>query len=116
VNECPVMIDHVTSIVDMRRNLSLMESDFPDELNTVFRNLENNESPWAYSAEERNDWINELRDELESENKKSGLHKLSEVGSANELDVVFWTGCMGAFDKRYRKVRNHSHKFLTMQA
>lgn len=104
VNECPVMIDHVTSIVDMRRNLSLMESDFPDELNTVFRNLENNESPWAYSAEERNDWINELRDELESENKKSGLHKLSEVGSANELDVVFWTGCMGAFDKRYRKV------------
>lgn len=104
IQECPVMIDHVTSIVDMRRNLALMESDFPEELNTVFRNLENNESPWAYGSEERNEWISELKEEIEKENKNTGMKKLSDVGSADELDVLFWSGCAGAFDKRYRKV------------
>ena len=102
VQECPVMIDHVTSIVDMRRNLVMMESDFPEELNTVFRNLENNESPWAFGANERNDWIDELSDEMDKEGKPNSLKKLSSIGSADEVDVVFWSGCMGAFDKRYR--------------
>lgn len=96
------MIDHVTSIVDMRRNLVMMESDFPEELNTVFRNLENNESPWAFGANERNDWIDELSDEMDKEGKPNSLKKLSSIGSADEVDVVFWSGCMGAFDKRYR--------------
>ncbi len=102
VQECPVMIDHVTSIIDMRRNLVMMESDFPEELNTVFRNLENNESPWAFGANERNDWIDELSDELDKEGKPNSLKKLSNIGSADDLDVVFWSGCMGAFDTRYR--------------
>ncbi|CAN5406012.1 heterodisulfide reductase-related iron-sulfur binding cluster [soil metagenome] len=102
VQECPVMIDHVTSIVDMRRDLVMMDSIFPDELNTVFRNLENNESPWAFNASERNDWIDELSEELEKEGRPNSLKKLTGDDSAEELDVVFWSGCMGAFDKRYR--------------
>lgn len=104
VQECPVMIEHVTPIVDMRRDLVMMESEFPNELNTVFRNLENNESPWAFSAEQRNDWIDELNDELSREGKPNSLKKLSNIGTADELDVVFWSGCAGAFDKRYRNV------------
>jgi len=104
VQECPVMIDHVTPIVDMRRDLVMMESDFPAEMNTVFRNLENNESPWAFGAEQRNDWIDDLSDELAKEGKENHLKKLSNIGSADELDVVFWSGCAGAFDKRYRNV------------
>lgn len=104
VQECPVMIEHVTPIVDMRRDLVMMESEFPNELNTVFRNLENNESPWAFSAEQRNDWIDELNDELSKEGKPNSLKKLSNIGTADELDVVFWSGCAGAFDKRYRNV------------
>lgn len=104
VQECPVMIDHVTPIIDMRRNLVMMESDFPGEMNTVFRNLENNESPWAFGAEQRNDWINELNEEFEKEGKPNFMKKLSSAGSADELDVVFWSGCAGAFDKRYRNV------------
>lgn len=104
VQECPVMIDHVTPIVDMRRDLVMMESEFPNELNTVFRNLENNESPWAFGAEQRNDWIDELSDELAKEGKENRLKKVSSVGSAEELDIVFWSGCAGAFDKRYRNV------------
>ncbi len=104
VQECPVMIDHITPIVDMRRNLVMMESDFPQEMNTVFRNMENNESPWAFSAEQRNDWIDELQEELSKEGSPDSLKKVSSIGSAEELDVVFWSGCAGAFDKRYRNV------------
>jgi S-adenosylmethionine synthetase len=104
VQECPVMIDHITPIVDMRRDLVMMESDFPPEMNTVFRNMENNESPWAFGSEQRNDWIDELSDELTKEGKENHLKKLSNIGSADDLDVVFWSGCAGAFDKRYRNV------------
>lgn len=104
VQECPVMIDHITPIVDMRRDLVMMESDFPSEMNTVFKNMENNESPWAFGAEQRNDWIDELSDELAREGKKNHLKKLSDTGTADELDIVFWSGCAGAFDKRYRNV------------
>lgn len=104
VQECPVMIDHITPIVDMRRDLVMMESDFPAEMNTVFKNMENNESPWAFGAEQRNDWIDELSDELAKEGKENHLKKLSNIGTADELDVVFWSGCAGAFDKRYRNV------------
>ncbi|MBK9333939.1 MAG: (Fe-S)-binding protein [Ignavibacteria bacterium] len=104
VQECPVMIDHITPIIDMRRDLVMMESDFPSEMNTVFRNLENNESPWAFGAAQRNDWIDELSDELAKEGKENHLIKLSNIGSADGLDVVFWSGCAGAFDKRYRNV------------
>jgi Fe-S oxidoreductase len=112
VQECPVMIDHVTSIVDMRRDLAMMESDFPPELNTVFKNLENNESPWAFGAEQRNDWIDELSKEMEAEHKDSKLTKVKDVGSAEELDIVFWSGCAGAFDKRYRNVTKSFAKLL----
>lgn len=112
VQECPVMIDHVTSIVDMRRDLAMMESDFPQELNTVFKNLENNESPWAFGADARNDWIDELSKEMEEEKKDSTLKKVSEIGSAEELDIVFWSGCAGAFDKRYRNVTKSFAKLL----
>lgn len=104
VQECPVMIDHVTPIVEMRRNLVMMESEFPQEMNTVFRNMENNESPWAFSPDQRNDWIDELSDELAGEGQPNSLKKVSSLGSADELDVVFWSGCAGAFDKRYRNV------------
>lgn len=112
VQECPVMIEHITPIVDMRRDLVMMESDFPPELNTVFRNLENNESPWAFGAAQRNDWIDELSDELAKEGKENNLKKVSNIGSADELDIVFWSGCAGAFDKRYRNVTKSFAKLL----
>ncbi len=112
VQECPVMIDHVTPIVDMRRNLVMMESEFPQEMNTVFRNMENNESPWAFSSAERNDWIDELQDELSKEGSEGSMKKVSAIGSAEDLDVVFWSGCAGAFDKRYRNVTKSFAKLL----
>jgi Fe-S oxidoreductase len=113
VEECPVMIDHITSIVDLRRNLTMMESCFPQELNTVFRNLENNGSPWAFGAESRSEWIEEFLDESQKENITSSLVKLNNIGTADELDIVFWVGCAGAFDKRYRNVTKSFAKILS---
>ena len=112
VEECPVMIDHVTSIVDMRRNLAMMESAFPNEVGTVFRNLENNESPWAFGPEQRNEWIEEFIEETEKSGKDLSLRKLSETGTADGLDVVFWVGCAGAFDQRYRSVTKAFAKIM----
>ncbi|MFA5012860.1 MAG: (Fe-S)-binding protein [Ignavibacteria bacterium] len=112
MEECPVMIDHVTSIVELRRNLTMMESDFPQELNTVFKNLENNESPWAFPPEQRNDWIDEFSEEIMKEGKELKLKKLSSIGSADSLDVLFWVGCAGAFDNRYKNVTKSFAKIL----
>jgi Fe-S oxidoreductase/nitrate reductase gamma subunit len=114
IQECPVMIDHITPIVDMRRDLVMMESDFPAEMNTVFRNMENNESPWAFGSEQRNDWIDELSEELAKEGKENHLKKLSNCGSADDLDVVLWSGCAGAFDKRYRNVTKSFAEILNI--
>ena len=56
VYECPVTIEHIDSIVDMRRNLVLGESNFPPELNAVFKNIETNFTPWAFNAQDRANW------------------------------------------------------------
>lgn len=56
VQECPVNIDHVSLIVDMRRNLVMEESNAPTELVQMFTNIENNGSPWQFSPDDRMNW------------------------------------------------------------
>lgn len=90
VQECPVMIEHVDSIVDMRRNLVLTESEFPANLNNVFKSIETNFTPWAFNSADRANWA-------EGMNIKS----LSEDSGG---EVLFWVGCAGSFDNRYKKV------------
>jgi Fe-S oxidoreductase len=90
VQECPVMIEHVDTIVDLRRGLVLNESRFPEELKTTFANLERNFTPWAFSHSTRADWAEGLN-----------IPRMADVGKA---DVLFWVGCAGAYDARYRKV------------
>jgi Fe-S oxidoreductase len=90
VQECPVNIEHVDAIVDMRRNLVLMESNFPPEVQSLFRNLESNSNPWAFSSSSRADWAEGLNVPL--------------IANAQEADVLFWVGCAGSFDNRYKKV------------
>jgi Fe-S oxidoreductase len=114
VEECPVMIDHITSIVDMRRDLVMMESAFPQELNAVFKNLENNESPWAFGSEARNEWIEEFTEESSKNDLPNTMTKLSNSCSADSLDIVFWVGCIGAFDKRYRNVTKSFAKIMSI--
>jgi Fe-S oxidoreductase len=90
VQECPVNIEHVDAILEMRRNLVLMESAFPPEVQTVFRNLENNFTPWAFSASARADW---------AEGREIAL-----MSATQDAEVLFWVGCAGAYDTRYKKV------------
>jgi Fe-S oxidoreductase len=67
-----------------------MESRFPEELNATFKNLENNFSPWAFSQSERMDWTKGMEIKTAAEN--------------NNIEYLYWVGCSGAFDQRYRKV------------
>ena len=90
VQECPVNIEHVDAIVDMRRDLVLMESAFPPEVQPVFRNLENNFTPWAFAASNRADWA-------------EGMN-IPRVADGGEVEVLFWVGCAGSYDTRYKKV------------
>jgi Fe-S oxidoreductase len=93
VNECPVMIEHVNEIVDLRRALVLNESRFPPEVKTVFDNLERNFTPWGFSHSTRADWAEGLN-----------IPTMAQVGDAKNVDVLFWVGCAGAYDARYKKV------------
>ncbi|MDH7514324.1 MAG: heterodisulfide reductase-related iron-sulfur binding cluster [Bacteroidota bacterium] len=93
VQECPVMIEHVDEIVEMRRNLVLTEGSFPDELQVLYKNLENNFAPWQFSPADRGKWAEEL-----------GIPTLKDLGSADEIDFLFWVGCAGSYDARAVKV------------
>ena len=90
VEECPVMIEHVDSIVDMRRNLVLTESEFPASLNNVFKSLETNFTPWVFNAADRANWAEGL--------------DIKTLAEDNNGEILFWVGCAGSFDDRYKKV------------
>ncbi|CUT00502.1 heterodisulfide reductase-related iron-sulfur binding cluster [Candidatus Chrysopegis kryptomonas] len=100
VQECPVMIEHVQTIVDMRRYLVLTESKFPSELSTTFRNLENNFTPWAFSHSTRGEWAQGL--------------DIKTLAEDNSVEYLLWVGCAGSFDARYRKVAIAVAKLLKL--
>jgi Fe-S oxidoreductase len=90
VQECPVMIEHLDTIVELRRGLVLNESRFPEELKVTFSNLERNYTPWGFGHSTRADWAEGLGIPL--------------MADRRQVDVLFWVGCAGAYDARYRKV------------
>jgi len=93
VQECPVMIEHVDEIVDLRRGLVLTEGEFPEELQLLYKNLENNFAPWQFSPDDRTQWAEGL-----------DIPQLSQLGGAEHIDYLFWVGCAGSYDARYKKV------------
>jgi Fe-S oxidoreductase len=88
VRECPVDIEHVDTIVDLRRNLVMAESRFPREAETMLRGVEQHENPWGQPASARTDWTGGL----------DGIRVL-QPGDPPP-DYLFWVGCAGAFDER----------------
>jgi len=90
VQECPVMIEHIDSIVDLRRNLVLTESRFPSNLNSVFKSLETNFTPWAFNQADRAEWA-------------EGMN-IKTMAEDSNCDILFWVGCAGSYDNRYKKV------------
>ncbi|MFA5890528.1 MAG: (Fe-S)-binding protein [Actinomycetota bacterium] len=91
--ECPVDIEHVDTIVDMRRYQVMMESAFPHEGGLMLRNLENSGNPWGAPASQRLDWAKGIEDRLVVLNGQMPA----------DAEYLFWVGCAGAFDDRGQK-------------
>ncbi|MDG1411226.1 MAG: heterodisulfide reductase-related iron-sulfur binding cluster [Acidimicrobiales bacterium] len=98
---CPVNIEILDKILDMRRYLTLMESNFPSELGQAFRSMENSGNPWGMSQSERGDWA----DGMEGINLIDG-------GDPIESEYLYWVGCAGAFDDKNRKVTQAMAKLM----
>ncbi len=110
MEECPVMIEHLISIINTRRYLVMSESEFPTELYSVFRNLEKYYSPWQINPETRNNWINELTEETKT--GYDNLIKLYDKKENKDYDILYWVGCLGAFDSRNKEVTKSFAKLL----
>ena len=90
---CPVNIEILDKILDMRRYLSLMESNFPTELGNAYRSMENSGNPWGMSQADRGDWAE----------KFEGIEIL-DGSSPLEAEYLYWVGCAGSFDDKNKKV------------
>jgi len=99
---CPVNIEILDKILDMRRYLSLMESNFPTELGNAYRAMENQENPWALNQADRGDWAEALPEEVPV---------ISGSGPFDH-EYLFWVGCAGSFDDRAKKVTVATAKLL----
>ena len=95
VEQCPVDIEHIDHIVDMRRYQVMMESEFPSELSGLYKNLETKGNPWGQNAKERLTWIDEVPFDVPVYGK--------DVDSFAGFEYLFWVGCAGSLDDRAKK-------------
>jgi Fe-S oxidoreductase/nitrate reductase gamma subunit len=100
MENCPVYVEHVDKIIDMRRYQVLMESKFPEELMEAFRGLEKNSNPWGLGFDARADWAKELDVPILSES------------SGKEFEFLFFVGCIRSYDDRNKKVATAMAKIL----
>src|SRR5207249_422784 len=103
VEQCPVDIEHVDHIVDMRRYQVMIESNFPSELNGMFKNLENKGNPWGQNAKDRLAWTEDLDFEVPVFD-----------GDMGDAEYLFWVGCAGAFEDRAKKTTRAVAELLHM--
>ncbi|MDQ3156024.1 MAG: (Fe-S)-binding protein [Actinomycetota bacterium] len=95
VQQCPVDIEHVDHIIDMRRYQVLVESNFPSELNNIFKGLERKGNPWNMDPRNRMDWAKGLDFEV----KQVGR----DIEDLDSVEWLFWVGCAGAYEDRAKK-------------
>ncbi|HEY7105092.1 MAG TPA: heterodisulfide reductase-related iron-sulfur binding cluster [Acidimicrobiia bacterium] len=98
---CPVNIEILDKILDMRRYLSLMESNFPSELGNAYRGMENQYNPWGMNPSERGDWAKGLDD----------VH-IVDPGEPLQAEYLYWVGCAGSFDDKNKRVTQAMAKLL----
>ncbi len=98
---CPVNIEILDKILDMRRYLSLMESNFPTELGNAYQNMENQQNPWGISNQTRGDWSE----------KVPGI-EIVDPGDAFDHEYLYWVGCAGSFDDKNQKVSEALAKLM----
>jgi len=97
---CPVNIEILDKILDMRRYLSLMESNFPAQLGNAYRSMENQSNPWGMSQTDRGEWARNLDVEI------------LDPGAPLKHEYLYWVGCAGSFDDKNKKVTQSMAKLL----
>ncbi len=102
VEQCPVDIEHVDAIVDMRRYEVLMESRFPTEAGLMLRNIENQGDPWGLGQAKRAEWTEVLDFEV----------PVVTDSIPDDVEYLFWVGCAGALDERARKATQATARML----
>ena len=100
---CPVNIEILDKILDIRRYLSLMESNFPTELGNAYRGMENQSNPWGMSQADRAQWARALDEEVPVVDPYSG---------SLDHEYLYWVGCATSFDDRNKKVAVATAKLL----
>jgi len=108
VQQCPVDIAHVDHIVDMRRYQVLMASEFPNELNGLFKNIETKGNPWGMNASDRNAWI----EEVDFPVRVFGMDGEDEIPA--DVEYLFWVGCAGAYEDRAKQTTKAVAELLQM--
>jgi Fe-S oxidoreductase len=98
MQECPVNIEHVDHIVDMRRNLVMGESRFPQEAGNMLRSMEQAKNPWGVAQGERADWARDL-----------GVRVLED---SEAPEYLYWVGCAASFDDRGKKIAQATARLL----
>ncbi len=98
---CPVNIEILDKILDMRRYLSLMESNFPTELGTAYRSMENSANPWGMSQGDRAAWTSKVDDV-----------PIVDGSSPFDHEYLYWVGCAGSFDDKNQRVTIAMAKLL----
>ena len=104
VNECPVDIEHIDHVVNMRRYQVLVESEFPSELQNTYRNLEMQGNPWGSNKADRDAWIKECDFPIEVINGQI----------PDDMEYLFWVGCAGAYEERAKKTTKAVAELLYM--
>ncbi len=100
VEQCPVMIDHVDKIIDMRRSLVLNQGKAPQEALTMFSNIESYFSPYANDPASRADWAQGI-----------DVVDLSKTPDAN-YEYLYWVGCLSSYDRRNQEIAKSTVKLL----
>ncbi|MBB4893922.1 Fe-S oxidoreductase [Streptomyces olivoverticillatus] len=106
VEQCPVDIEHVDHIVDMRRYQVMIESSFPSEAGTMLKNLEKKGNPWGLAKKQRLQWTKEVDFEVPVVGK--------DIEDLTEIDYLYWVGCAGALEDRAKKTTKAFAELLHM--
>ncbi|MFJ4687201.1 (Fe-S)-binding protein [Streptomyces sp. NPDC088789] len=106
VEQCPVDIEHIDHIVDMRRYQVMIESSFPSEAGTMLKNLEKKGNPWGLAKKQRLEWTKEVDFEVPVVGK--------DIEDLSEVEYLYWVGCAGALEDRAKKTTKAFAELLHM--
>ena len=95
VEQCPVDIEHIDHIVDMRRYQVMIESAFPSEAGTMLKNLEKKGNPWGLPKKQRLAWVKEVDFEVPVVGE--------DIEDLTEVEYLYWVGCAGSLEDRAKK-------------